>query len=346
MKQVFISTTNSIEGSRVLEYKGVVTTNVVAGTGLFSDFAAGLTDFFGGRSGTYKRQMSAIYDEAVEEISMKALQKGANAILGFRIDFDSISAKNMSMFMISVTGTAVLVQDNTASDNVKEIIGTVTMTALKNELNKRHIIDMLNKKNFIFEEDWELVLQNPSEEYAVLLCKSASDYANDNSASGDDVAKYFSHLGEYLSLIERRTAIDAVYPILETAYSYSIGLIKENNLFDAVSIQNLIASGKLAMACSVLDVDQDVYTKDDLTEMEKVVTMFDNLPDVGKIALVKGGILSKEKEKYICQHGHCSDKDAVFCGTCDENIKGLTSGQVNKIESYRRKVESLKFLFQ
>lgn len=81
MKQVFISTTNSVEGSRVLEYKGIVATNIVAVTGLFSDFAASITDFFCGRSGTYKRQMSAIYDEAVEEISMKAIQKGANAIL-------------------------------------------------------------------------------------------------------------------------------------------------------------------------------------------------------------------------------------------------------------------------
>lgn len=346
MKQVFISTTSSIEGSRVLEYKGIVTTNIVAGTGFFSDFAASFTDFFGGRSGTYKRQMSAIYDEAIDELSLKAIQKGANAILGFKIDFDSISAKNMSMLMISVTGTAVLIQENTTSGYVEDKKGAVTVTALKNELNKRHIIDTLNQMNYIFEKDWELVFQNPSEDYAVSLCKSAADYAN--IASGDDLAKYFSHLGEYLSMIERKSAIEAIYSILEVAPNYSTRLIKEKSLFDAISIQNLITSGKLALACNLLDADQDVYTKEDLTEMEKVVTLFDNLPDVGKIAVVRGGMLSKEKERYICQHGHYSDKDAVFCETptCDENIKGLTSRQVERIEAYRQKVESLKFLFQ
>lgn len=347
MKQVFISTTNSIEGSRVLEYKGIVTTNIIAGTGFFSDFAASFTDFFGGRSGTYKRQMSTIYDEAIEELSLKALQKGANAILGFKIDFDSISAKNMSMFMISVTGTAVLVQENTASGHIEEKKEAVTVTALKNELNKRHIIDTLNKKNFICEKDWELVFQNPSEDYAFSLCKSASDYyVNNNSALADDVAKYFSHLGEYLSMIKRPAAITAIYSILESTPNNSTRLIKDISLFDAVSIQNLISSGKLALACNILDADKDVYTKDDLIEMEKIITMFDNLPDVGKIAVVKGGMLSKEKEKYICQHGHYSDKDAVFCETCNENIKGLTFKQVAKIEAYRQKVESLKFLFQ
>lgn len=330
----------------MLEYKGIVATNIVAGTGLFSDFAASITDFFGGRSGTYKRQMSAIYDEAVEEISMKAIQKGANAILGFKIDFDSISAKNMSMFMISVTGTAVLVQDNTASEHLKGVNGIVTVTTLKTELNKRHIIDIINKRNFIFEKDWESVLRNPSGDYAVLLCKSASDYADDSSALTDDIARYFSHLGEYLSMIERPAAVEAVYSIIEKAPGYSAELIKDNNLFDAVSIQNLIASGKFALACNILDADQDIYTKDDLNEMEKIIAMFENLPDVGKFAVVKGGMLSKEKERYICRHGHYSDKDAMFCETCDENIKGLTSTQIAKIESYRRKVESLRFLFQ
>lgn len=330
----------------MLEYKGVVTTNVVAGTGFFSDFAAGLTDFFGGRSGTYKRQMSAIYEEAMEELTLKATQKGANAIIGFRVDYDNISAKNMSMFMISMTGTAVSIQENNCSGYTCRKEGFITMTSLKNEINKRHIIDVLAKKKYISETDWELVFQNPVGDYAKALCKSASDYKINNQVFDADEIKYYSHLGDYLSMIERKVAIEAIYSIIDTAPLQATRLIKAKSLFDAKSIQKLINSGNLTSACNILDSEQDVYTRDDLKDMEKVVMLFDSLPNVGSIAVVKGGVLSKEKERYICQHGHYNGKDEEFCSTCGENIKGLTSTQIKSIEAYRKKVESLKYLFQ
>lgn len=345
MKQVFISTTNNIEGAKVLEYKGVVTTNVVAGTGFFSDFAAGLTDFFGGRSGTYKRQMSAIYDEAIEELTLKAIQKGADAILGLKIDYDNISAKNMSMFMISMTGTAVSVQENDSGDCIFRKEGIITATSLRNEINKRHIIDTLDKKKFISEADWELVFQNPVGDYAKALCKSASDYKLNSKAFDADEIKYYSHLGDYLSMIERKVAVEAIYSIIDTSPVQATRLIKAKSLFDAKSIQELINSGNTTSACNILDSEQDVYTKADLKDMEKVVTLFETLPDVGSVAVVKGGVLSKEKERYICQHGHNNDKAEEFCSTCGENIKGLTSAQIKSIEAYRKKVESLKYLF-
>lgn len=54
----------------------------------FSDFAASFTDFFGGRSGTYQNKLELIYNEATKELKEKAEALGANAIIGFKIDFD------------------------------------------------------------------------------------------------------------------------------------------------------------------------------------------------------------------------------------------------------------------
>ena len=51
--------------------------------------------------------MDTLYERARDQISFEAKQKGANAILGYRIDFDEISGQGKSMFMISVSGTAV-----------------------------------------------------------------------------------------------------------------------------------------------------------------------------------------------------------------------------------------------
>ena len=51
---MILSTTPQIEGRPIREYKGVVTGEVIIGANVLKDFMAGLTDFFGGRSGSYE----------------------------------------------------------------------------------------------------------------------------------------------------------------------------------------------------------------------------------------------------------------------------------------------------
>ena len=48
------TTTNAIEGKRIVEYKGIVFGEVISGVNFVRDFAAGLTNFFGGRSNSYE----------------------------------------------------------------------------------------------------------------------------------------------------------------------------------------------------------------------------------------------------------------------------------------------------
>ena len=43
---MIITTTNAIEGRRVLEYKGIAFGEVISGVNFIKDFAAGLTNFF------------------------------------------------------------------------------------------------------------------------------------------------------------------------------------------------------------------------------------------------------------------------------------------------------------
>ncbi|MBR1800502.1 MAG: heavy metal-binding domain-containing protein [Bacteroidaceae bacterium] len=45
---VIITTTPILEGMPIKEYRGIINTNIVIGTNLFSDFAASFTDVFGG----------------------------------------------------------------------------------------------------------------------------------------------------------------------------------------------------------------------------------------------------------------------------------------------------------
>ena len=106
MDKFIITTTPTIEGHPIKAYLGAINVNVVIGTNFFSDFAASFTDVFGGNSGTYQRKMDAMYESAQKELEKKAMRMGGNAIVGFKADFDEISGKGKSMFMLSATGTA------------------------------------------------------------------------------------------------------------------------------------------------------------------------------------------------------------------------------------------------
>lgn len=67
-----ITVTNNIEGYSIERYLDTVCTNVVVGTNLFSDFAASLSDIFGGFSNSYKHKLELIYNEATKELKNKA----------------------------------------------------------------------------------------------------------------------------------------------------------------------------------------------------------------------------------------------------------------------------------
>ena len=107
MDNILITTTNGIDNYEVEEYLGVVNANFVAGTGFITDFFASVSDVLGGMSGSYQSEMDRLYERAKLVITSEAKAKHANAVLGYRVDFDEISGKGKSMFMISVTGTAV-----------------------------------------------------------------------------------------------------------------------------------------------------------------------------------------------------------------------------------------------
>ena len=103
---MIITTTPQIEGRPIIEYKGIVAGETIIGANAFKDFKASLTDFFGGRSGSYERVLLEARKTATKEMINHAEEMGANAIVGIDYDYETIGM-NGSMLMVSVTGTAV-----------------------------------------------------------------------------------------------------------------------------------------------------------------------------------------------------------------------------------------------
>ena len=104
---MIITTTPSVEGRKIVEYKGIVFGEVVSGVNFIKDFAAGLSKFFGGRSGSYEEELMQARTEALEEMKQRAKALGANAVVGVDVDYEVLGADN-GMLMVSVSGTAVV----------------------------------------------------------------------------------------------------------------------------------------------------------------------------------------------------------------------------------------------
>lgn len=104
---MIVTTTPSIEGKRIVEYKGIVCGEVVSGVNFIKDFAAGLSNFFGGRSGSYEEELIEARLNAIEELKQRAKNMGANAVVGVDVDYEVLGADN-GMLMVSVSGTAVV----------------------------------------------------------------------------------------------------------------------------------------------------------------------------------------------------------------------------------------------
>ncbi|PKM89039.1 MAG: hypothetical protein CVU87_06260 [Firmicutes bacterium HGW-Firmicutes-12] len=73
------------------------------------DFAAGLTNFFGGRSGSYEGELIQARENALRELEKRAVDVGGNAVIGVDIDYE-VLGQGGNMLMVTASGTAVVVQ--------------------------------------------------------------------------------------------------------------------------------------------------------------------------------------------------------------------------------------------
>ena len=105
---MILSTTPTIEGHTIREYKGVVTGETIIGANAFKDFFAGIRDIVGGRAGGYEKVLIEAKDTSLHEMMQRAQALGANAIVAIDLDYETIGA-NSSMLMVAASGTAVVI---------------------------------------------------------------------------------------------------------------------------------------------------------------------------------------------------------------------------------------------
>ena len=103
---MILTTTPSVEGRTVTEYKGVVFGEVVAGVNVFRDIAASIRNIVGGRSGSYEEELIRARNQAMDEMADRAARLGADAVVGIDVDYEVLGQDN-GMLMVTASGTAV-----------------------------------------------------------------------------------------------------------------------------------------------------------------------------------------------------------------------------------------------
>lgn len=99
-----VTTTGSIEGRTIESYLGVAAGETILGVNVFKDIAAGFRNIVGGRSGKYEEELRKGHDTAIEEMAERAREMGADAVVGVKVDYETVGGQ---MLMITACGTAV-----------------------------------------------------------------------------------------------------------------------------------------------------------------------------------------------------------------------------------------------
>ena len=106
---MIISTTSILDGKKIKEYRGVVFGEAINGIDFMKDFAASITNFTGGRAKEYEEELVDCRATAINEMIERAKKVGANALVGVKIDIETIGP-NGSMIMVIASGTAVVTE--------------------------------------------------------------------------------------------------------------------------------------------------------------------------------------------------------------------------------------------
>lgn len=354
-REFILSTTTSIENHNIVEYLGVESAHIVAGTNLFSDMAGDLRDIFGGRSKSYQRQLAAIEKEAIDNLKNIAINKKANAIVGLRIDHDDVSGRGRQMFMVTASGTLVRIirkGENDSDDLTTE--GRLSSHELSVELKKKKILsDIKNNKYSFIKADWSFFLNEEFYEVLPLLFEELE------SQHPTEVYDFLKELKRVCIGLDKKEKVkDYLYARIErnteTFYHYYRSFIKEGEFMDLVRVNNMLLNDDINIqkcAVELLRYDKEFYNPYDVYIMQEIIGILNSaFPDKSKI-ISKKSMLGKTNDYWVC--GFCGNENptnvvSTTCNKCSINKWGFYHSEFKPdmaADLLNSKIESLKEYF-
>lgn len=281
----------NFEGYVIKEYLGFCSGECALGTGFLSSFSAGLADILGSNSSLYEEKLSKAKSMAISELESKALEYGANAIIGVDVDYTTFSADIMG---VAANGTAVKVEkisgyENADQDN--EIFRTFPVISYYNTLKFRPINCNYNTKTKEF--DIEIFLYNSVELEAMNVDIIANTIFNTTYEYKD-----INFVG-----CNEKNGTTKTEKVLLDICDNSLKVIKSFS----VKINHCIFSSKIHTINEQYQVSG--MNIDDLLEYRKSYGK-DIMEDFGR-----------ENESWVCLCGNKNNEDSNVCSYCSRENK-------------------------
>lgn len=102
-----MTTGYSFDGYKIVSYNGVISGEVVLGTGFLSEFGASLSDVFGMESNMFAKKLKLAKQAASKKLVEEAVRTGSNAVIG--VDYDYVTFSSNMMGVIA-NGTGVTIE--------------------------------------------------------------------------------------------------------------------------------------------------------------------------------------------------------------------------------------------
>lgn len=133
---------------------GIVSGQIVTGTGVISEFLSDFTDFFGAKSNSFTQKLVKSESTVFNQLKSKAILLGGNAVIGTYTNYGEAGGAK-GMLMICATGTAVKLNNL----NVLEEKIRVDVLKINDLISKRMlIIEILSEKREILIEKYNKMI--------------------------------------------------------------------------------------------------------------------------------------------------------------------------------------------
>lgn len=348
-KDILVVTTSSTEGIKIRKYIKPISAHIVAGTGLFSDFLGSLTDVFGGRSQTYQKQLTSLYNEAIERVKIAAYELGANCVVGLKIDMDEITGKGKQMFMITATGTAVILEKEILEKETKiklvekfENVGVDRINTLR---SKNNIISKANSEELVLNDEvWSFITTNQIDEIFPYLLKQYSKAVSNDEMNPGSSTTFHRHLVSFIDSLPDEIKLNLLYDNIQTVQNGQLiiklsEIISELNLFDYNRTMTLLKKEdfqKSKIGLRIAKCDKPFYNKEDIKDLQAIQKYIkETFVERGKRSMKKQLLSSKEKEVWTCECGKTNDIELV-CSECSRDIYGFKTNELKpySVEKY------------
>lgn len=104
-----VTTTFSIDGYKIVAYKGVVRGIIVRAPTIAQGIMGGLKSIIGGQIGAYTEMCEQARQHAYDLLIQHAVDVGANAVVGLRYDASEVGGKTAATEVLCY-GTAVVIE--------------------------------------------------------------------------------------------------------------------------------------------------------------------------------------------------------------------------------------------